>query len=210
MILSRPFELCCVGAGGHGRVVATQYLARTGGCAVFADEALARGTGVAGIPVRFTSLEEIDSNEVIVTIGDNEVRRSVQGKLARLGKSVGHFVADEKNYFTAEPGDGSVVLAGAIVCAEAIIGDGVIVNTAAVVEHDCQIGDFSHISPNACLAGGVVLGPGCWIGAGATILPGVAIAANTVIGAGAVVHRDIATAGTYVGVPASRVSRRER
>lgn len=101
-------------------------------------------------------------------------------------------------------GEGCAVMLGAIVNG-ATLGRDCIVNTGAVVEHACRLGDNVFIGPNATLCGGVTVGNDCFIGAGATVINCVRICDGAVIGAGAVVTRDITSAGTYAGVPASRI-----
>lgn len=197
--------LCCVGAGGHGRVVASQWNARVGTEVIFCDEAKAAGTTVDGVPVRFNRLDEIAGCTVLVTVGDNRRRRALQTRAAELGLTLACFVADRANYFGEPAEDGAMVLAGAVVNHAARIGAGAIVNSGAVVEHDCTIGAFAHISPNATIAGGCTIGAGAWVGAGACVIPQLVIAAGTVVGAGSTVVRDIVEAGTYVGIPARRI-----
>ncbi|MGX7951273.1 acetyltransferase [Tsuneonella sp. HG249] len=197
--------LCCFGAGGHGRVVASQWRAATKGTVVFADEGLPKGTVLGNVPVLFGHLEEIVGHPVIVTVGDNARRRELQNEAEARGLELATLVTDEGRYFTEQPGAGSVVLAGSVVNSGAHIGRGVIVNSSAVVEHDCEVGDFAHISPGACLGGGCTIGENAWVGTNATIIPQLVIAPGTVIGAGSTVISSISARGVYVGSPARRI-----
>ena len=86
------------------------------------------------------------------------------------------------------------------------MGKGVIINTAATVDHDCKISDYVHVAVGAHLAGNVEVGSGTWIGAGAVVSNNIHICENVTVGAGAVVVSDIEERGTYVGVPARKVS----
>ena len=103
---------------------------------------------------------------------------------------------------TARIGEGSVVLHGAIVQANASVGRQVLINTAASVDHDCVVGDYAHISPRVALCGHVQVGEGTHVGAGAVVIPKVRIGRWCRIGAGAVVVRDIPDHCTAVGNPA--------
>ena len=204
MISTELAALCCLGAGGHGRVVASQWQARRGGNVVFADHDLPIGTHVAGLEVRYADPEAVLDRPLIVTVGDNQARSSLQRRASQAGVRIEHFIADPAAYFADMPGAGTVVLAGAVVNQGARLGEGVIVNSA-IVEHDCAVGDFSHLSPGACMAGGSEVGSHVWVGANATVLPLVVIAPGCVIGAGSVVTRSIAEPGVYVGAPARRI-----
>ncbi|MDN3670051.1 acetyltransferase [Echinicola jeungdonensis] len=130
-------------------------------------------------------------SQMLVAIGDNKIREKVVLKLGKkvFYSKVAHsfsWVSEYSNF-----GEGTVIMAGAIVQPHTEIGKHVIVNTAAVVDHDCLIGDFSHIAPHATLCGGVIVGIGSLIGAGCTVLPGIKIGENCVVGAGATVLRDV-------------------
>jgi sugar O-acyltransferase (sialic acid O-acetyltransferase NeuD family) len=99
-------------------------------------------------------------------------------------------------------GEGSQVLAGALVATHARLGRQVIVNTGASIDHDCVLEDGVHIGPRATLAGQITVGACTFIGAGATILPGLKIGHDSIIGAGAVVTRDVPDNCVVAGVPA--------
>jgi sugar O-acyltransferase (sialic acid O-acetyltransferase NeuD family) len=194
--------LCCFGAGGHGKVVASQWARVNGGNLCFGDEGVAVGTLVAGFAVRFESVAAVSNCRMIVTIGDNELRRNRHVQAAERGLTLETFIAEPQRFFGEAAGPGTVVLAGAIVNRDARLGQGVIVNSGAVVEHDCVVDDFAHLAPNCTVGGGCRIGAQALIGAGATILPQVEIAAGAIVGAGAVVVRSVDRSGTYIGAPA--------
>ena len=102
-------------------------------------------------------------------------------------------------------GDGTVVMAGAVINVSAKIGKGCIINTCASVDHDCVIENYVHIAVGAHVAGTSAIGDRTWIGAGATVSNNIRICDDCIIGAGAVVIKDIGQAGTYIGVPARMI-----
>lgn len=102
----------------------------------------------------------------------------------------------------ARIGQGTVIVAGAVVNPASCIGENVILNTCSSVDHGCVIGNGVHISPGAHLAGKVHVGEGAWIGIGATVIDGIHIGARAIIGAGAVVVRDIPEGVVAYGTPA--------
>ena len=76
---------------------------------------------------------------------------------------------------SASIGEGTVLMAGAIVQPRARIGRHCIINTGATVDHDCVLKDYVHIAPGAHLCGNVHVGEGALVGVGVGIEPGVVI-----------------------------------
>ena len=78
-------------------------------------------------------------------------------------------------------GDGSAVIAGAIVGAEARLGLSSIVNCGAVLDHHAIVEDYGHLGVNASMSGGTLIGRGAWMQAGATLGYGVKVAVGGVL-----------------------------
>lgn len=143
----------------------------------------------------------------VVAIGNNRIRADIANWLctngAMLSRALVHPSAQLARGIVV--GDGSVVMAGAIVNPDAHIGKNVIINTSAVVEHDCTIGDAVHVAPGATLCGGIMVGENSLVGAGAVIHPNVRIGRNVIIGAGATVLGDVQDGLTVAGTPAKPI-----
>ncbi len=140
-----------------------------------------------------------DHQEVIVSIGNNKIRKEVADRLKnQFGWAVhsSAILGDEVSI-----GQGSVIMAGAIVNSATSIGNHSIINTASSIDHDCSLGDFVHVSPNAALCGSVSVGEGTHIGAGATIIPNLTVGKWVTIGAGAVITKDVPDYAVVVGNP---------
>jgi sugar O-acyltransferase (sialic acid O-acetyltransferase NeuD family) len=151
----------------------------------------------------FDKLEYSNVRVGIAAVGDNRIRaRIVKWLTARSVQLVSAVHPSAQIGRGVEIGDGTVVMAGAVINSDSHIGDNVIINTKASVDHDCHIHDLVHIAPGATLCGGVSIGEQSFICAGVTVLPGVTIGEKCTIGAGAVVTRDVADGVTEVGVPA--------
>ena len=103
---------------------------------------------------------------------------------------------------SARLGDGSQVLANAVVAAAAVVGDFCIVNNSANVDHECVLHEGVHIGPGAVLCGEVEVGAHAFVGAAAVVLPRVRIGRGARIGAGAVVNRPVPDCAVVVGNPA--------
>lgn len=108
---------------------------------------------------------------------------------------------------TASIGQGSHVLAGAVVGAEASIGSGCIVNHNASIDHESKAANGVHIAPGATVCGLVQIDNSAFIGAGAVILPRLHIGAHAIVGAGAIVTRSVAPHAVVAGNPAKPISK---
>lgn len=200
-------QLVIIGASGHGRVVA-DIAKRTGYEQIlFLDdqEVLTENGGnvVAG---RCSSYVDYDC-DMIVAIGNPIIREKFMRELEEHGKNIPTLIHPSVSIGeNVEIGKGTVIVAGAVINPGAVIGKGCIINTCASVDHDCHVGDFVHISVGAHVSGTVNIGERTWIAAGATVSNNLNICADCMIGVGAVVVKDILEAGTYIGVPARKVS----
>ncbi len=107
----------------------------------------------------------------------------------------------------AQIGFGTVVMHYALVNNLVEVAENCIVNSYASIEHGSKIGAHSHISTRATVNGDCRVGERCLIGSCATLLQGVSVASESVIGASALVNKDVTQKGTYLGIPARKVSK---
>lgn len=198
-------KLAILGAGGHARVVAEA--AEVSGWTVpgLFDSAEPRTSDpwpvLGDDEALLERLGEFDG--VIVAIGDNDRRLDWTLKLGEHGSPLATVIHPAAWVSPrACLGDGTVVLAGAIVGTCARLGRAVIVNTGASVDHDDLIGDGVHIAPGARLAGRVTVGDRVWIGLGAVVREGLSLGDDVRVGAGAAVVKSVESGQTVVGVPA--------
>lgn len=200
-------QIVIIGASGHGKVIAD--IAKKNGYTdiVFLDD----NTSLSecnGYPVKGSCKDAADFREYdfIVGIGNCKIRQKIQNDLSKNGNRFVTLIHPEavigENVFL---GEGTVVMAGAVINPCSRIGRGSIVNTCASVDHDCEIGEFSHISVGAHVAGTVKIGDRTWIGAGATVSNNLVIAGDCMVGAGAVVIKDLSESDTYIGIPAKKM-----
>ncbi len=193
-------KLTIIGASGHGKVVAD--IAKLNGydsIEFLDDNSTTLKCGSYPI-VGPTKLAERLDNDLFIAIGNPKVRKALAENLK--GKSFPVLIHPDA--VIAEDvtiGDGSVVMAGAVVNPYCTIGKFCIVNTCSSVDHDCVLENFVHVSVGSHVCGTVTICEGTWIGAGATVSNNVDICNWCMIGAGAVVIRDIKKQGVYIGVP---------
>lgn len=146
--------------------------------------------------------------DMVVAVGDCRSRL----ELATFAEDLGYSFPPQLHPASvvarsAHVGDGTVVVAGAVVNPGAWLGKHVIVNTSSSIDHGCVVQDGAHISPGAHLAGWVTVGETTWIGIGAVVKDRVRIGSGAVIGAGSVVLDDIPDKVVAVGCPAQVIKR---
>lgn len=203
-------RLMVVGSSGHGKVVADiaqrmGYYQEIG----FLDDdpsiKEAMGISVLGNCSEFSKF--IVTSDIFVAIGNPVIRKRLLEQLVEMGAEIPIIIHPQASIGRNVILDiGSVVMAGAVINPDAKIGKGCIVNTCASVDHDCILEDYVHVSVGAHLAGAVTVGENTWIGIGAVVKNNINICSDSMIGAGAVVVKDITETGTYIGIPAKRMS----
>lgn len=199
-----------IGASGHGKVIA-DIVQKAGDKVVgFLDDN-------RSLPKTFISFpllgivddykDYVHTTEFFIAIGNAEIREQIVNKM----KGVKWYTAIHPSVVISDIdvfiGEGTVVMANAVINSGSQIGRHCIINSCAVVEHDSIIEDFVHISVGAKLGGTVRVGKSTWVGIGTSINNNVNICERCIIGAGAVIIRNIDESGTYVGVPAKRIKK---
>lgn len=204
-------KLLVAGAGGHGKVVA-DAAARRGDCSevAFLDDRFPGLTSVGDWPVVgcLADLATLSGrfDACLSAFGEPHLRLRILDEAWAAGYRLPVLVHPAATLARGvRLGDGTVVLAGAVVNIDARVGRGCIINSAAVVEHDCVLGEGVHVCPGACIAGEVRIGRCSWIGIGASIIQRVTVGERVTVGAGAVCVRDVPDDRTVMGVPAREV-----
>lgn len=202
-------KLLIIGASGHGKVVADIALKMNKWQSIaFLDDDKSIKTSM-GLEVIGTSddvFTHIDEYEIFVGIGNNDTRQKIHEMLETFGASIPVLIHPNAIIGNkVEIGNGTAVMAGAVVNCCTKIGKSCIINTGSTIDHDNCIEDFVHVSPGAHLAGTVKVGQGTWLGIGSIVSNNINITNGCKVGAGSVVVRDIIETGTYVGTPVRRV-----
>lgn len=204
---SSKLPIVIFGCGGHGRVVADILRVAHANFAGFLDDrppaAVINEIPVLGNRDCLAQPEFLRDYAILIAIGETNLRR----QLALLVLDRGGYLANAVHPSAViaqdvSVGEGTVIMAGAVVNTGTRIGRFAIVNTAASLDHDNVIEDGVHIAPGCHLAGNVTCGAGAFIGTGASIIPRVRIGARAVIGAGAAVISDVPPDALAVGCPA--------
>ena len=142
--------------------------------------------------------------EFVIAIGNSDIREKIANKMAGVSWYTAIHPTASISDIDVKIGNGTVIMANAVVNPGTIIGQHCIINSGAIIEHDDVIEDFVHVSVGAKLAGNVQIGKRTWIGIGATVSNNINICGACMIGAGSVVVKDIEEKGIYLGVPAEK------
>jgi sugar O-acyltransferase (sialic acid O-acetyltransferase NeuD family) len=105
----------------------------------------------------------------------------------------------------ARLGHNVLIMAGVVICGNAVIGDHVCILPNSVVHHDSHIGDGTLVGSQVTVAGHVQIGENCYLGSGSTIKNGLVIGAGTLVGLGSCVLHDTAPGSVVAGSPARRL-----
>lgn len=197
-------RIIIIGCGGHGKVIADIAVKNGYKDISFIDDNT-KGECI-GFPVIGT-INDIESfcdgrTDFIIGIGNNYTRKFIAEKYDINWTTLIHPSAQIA--INVSIGNGTVVMAGAVINTCASIGKHCIINTGSIVEHDNKLCDYVHISPNGALGGTVKVGESTHIGIGAVVKNNIDICSNCVVGAGAVVVKNIENSGIYIGVPARK------
>jgi sugar O-acyltransferase (sialic acid O-acetyltransferase NeuD family) len=200
-----------VGAGGHARVL-LDLLGEIGRevKGVLTPDREYWDRELKGIPIlggddriNLFGTNDIEIVNGIGSVGDPSTRI----KVFLAMKGMGFFFATIKHPSAiiakdVSLGEGTQIMAGAVIQPGCMIGENVIINTGAIVDHDCRVGNHVQISPGAVLSGGVGIGSKTHIGTGVSVIQGIRIGVSVLVAAGSVVTRDIPDNVCVRGVPA--------
>jgi len=148
----------------------------------------------------------------IIAIGDNQMRFELSKKIENLVPNFNFIRAVHPRAIMAREvgiGEGTVVMAGAVINPYCSIGRFCILNTQSSFDHDSTMADFSSLAPGVVTGGNVQIKEFSAIGIGAILLDGIRIGEHTVIGAGATVVKDIDAYCIAYGTPAGVKKKRK-
>ena len=200
-------KIVIIGAGGHGAVIIdlieTIYKGKQLPEIELLDDGVPSGTvlygkNVVGKVADCTAYPE--GTEFIIAIGNNRIRKRIAEQYPLNYVTFIHPSAVVGRNVSL--GQGTVVMANAVINCESQIGDHCIINTAATVDHENVIEDYVHLSPGVHLGGCVKVGECSWVGIGSTVIQGISIGESATVGAGTVVIRNVSSGTTVVGNPA--------
>ncbi|UVI31529.1 acetyltransferase [Paenibacillus spongiae] len=211
-------RIVVIGSGGHAKVVidsleqSKQYTIigliddnKTPGTHVYGYEVL------GGLNYIQDHRSQIDGG--IIAIGDNCVRSSIAARIMNIQPQFRFITSVHPSASIARGvtiGEGTVIMAGAVINSDTHIGKHCILNTKSSVDHDSSVGDFVSLAPNATTGGQVSIGRYSVLSLGASVIHGITIGEHSVIGAGSTVLSSIDSYVVAYGTPTRVVRTRER
>lgn len=157
-------------------------------------------------------LDEYQTRNIIVAIGDNFVRSKVADRLKQAVPDT-HFPAiahpEAIVARSAQLDEGVFIAPGAVASADCRLGACSYLAIGAIVCHDSIVGRASTVGPGATLGGNVTVGRFTNVSLGASVIHGITIGEHTVVGAGSTVVRDLPDRVVAYGSPARVVRTRE-
>lgn len=165
-------KLLLVGAGGFGRTIAEQ--ARHKYDCAFIDDGCPIGTEICGIPVvgSTSDLAKLrnEYEYLVVSIGNNPVRKRLYEKAQTLGYSFPNVIAQSAFISPyAKLGNGCVILQNVSIQNGAAVGNGVLLNPGVEVHCDAAVGDYTLVYTNSVIRTKANVGSCVRIGSNTTI-----------------------------------------
>lgn len=218
--MSDRAKILILGASGHARVL-VDIVERQGAYEIagFVDREGRRQCRVTGYQVLGTDdaigqiAREQGVDSCCVAIGDNWARGQVVHTLATTHPELRFPVLVHPSASIGRDvtlGDGTVVMAGAIVNSGTRVGEFCILNTHSSLDHDCELSSFASLGPGAVVGGHVRIGPYSAVCLGARVVDTAGVGEHVVVGAGATVLQDIPASVVVYGTPARIIRPRER
>lgn len=208
-------KLVIIGAGGFGREVQWLIERINEREAIwellgYVDDGVEKGTIVDGLPVLGTVKELREREEslaVVCAVGASVTRRKILEQILDNTKLEFPNLIDPSVQMSKriDMGRGNIICAGNILTVDITMGDFNIVNLDCTVGHDVVFDSYITVYPSVNISGGVEIGEKVELGTGSQIIQGIHIVEDIIVGAGSVVVRNLAEAGTYVGVPAKKL-----
>lgn len=202
-------KVIVVGTGGHAKVIADIILKSGDEILGFLDDNYNLNKFI-----NFNFLGKIsnyiafkDEAEFIIAIGDSHIRDNISQNMSGAKWYKAIHPSAVISHIDVKIGEGSVIMANAVLNSCSFIGNHCIINTGSILEHDSKVEDFSHLSVGAKVAGNVTVGKHTWIGVGVNINNNIYITSDCMIGSGCTVVNNITEKGIYVGVPARKLEK---
>ena len=146
--------------------------------------------------------------KAIIAVGDNFSRKKIKQRIEHKFNFIQAIHPSSTIGKNVKIGDGTAIMAGAIINPSTAIGKHCVVNTNSSLDHDCFMDDYASLAPNVTTGGNVIIGKNSSICLGANIINDITIGQNTIIGAGSCVLKNISDNIIAYGIPCKKIKKR--
>ena len=213
-------RIAVIGSSGHAQM-AIDAIERQGKFEIagLLDSLRSVGEEICGYRVlgNVEDLPEIAARQNIagcfIAVGDNWIRYMIAEKIRAVIPGFRFVSAIHPSVQVARDvtiGEGSILMAGAVVDSASQVGDFCILNSRSSLSHESSMDKFSSLGPAATTGGNVHIGAFTAVCLGASVIHGMSVGKQTVIGAGALVVKDIPEYCVAFGVPARVIRKRKK
>lgn len=203
-------KLCIFGAGGFAKEV--YWLAMQCGCDVDAFIDIKAGGHCCGMPIEDESYFDPTKHLAVVAVGSPRIRQEIVIPLVQqYGMDIfASLVSPSANIMadSVSIGIGTVICANCVLTCDIKLGNWSQLNLATTIGHDTITGDFFTTAPGAHISGKVEAGHRVYFGTNSSTVEHISICDDVIVGAAACVSKDILERGTYVGVPAKKLEKK--
>lgn len=207
-------KVCIFGSGGFAKEVL--LLAKDFGVDVecFVDF---KPTLIMGYPVIEENFDNFDLSkfDVVVAVGSPIVRKRIVTKLQKKNATFATLIHPTSrvmglSYSLAniKIGQGTIICANCILTADIELGDFSQLNLSTTIGHDVKVGEYFTTAPGVHINGNNVIGSEVYFGSNASTVENIKIVDNVVVGAGACVTKNLTESGTYIGIPARKMDKK--
>lgn len=205
-------KICIFGAGGFAKEV--YWLALQCGREVCAFiDTQAGGYCCDSVKIENENYFNPAIHEAVVAVGNPKVRKKIVDQILFRYPNSARFatlISPRANLMSdsISIGRGSVICANCIITCDVILGEWSQLNLATTIGHDTSTGAFFTTAPGVHISGKVKAGERVYLGTNASTVEDITICDDVTIGAAACVSKDILESGTYVGVPAKKLEKK--
>lgn len=166
--------------------------------AAVVDDIYLGSGGVDGLPTigfsRLSSDFRPDEISVVMAMGYGDLNRSRESMFVRLkdhGYAIETYIHQHAKIYSEHAiGEGSVVLAAAVIEPHVRVGANTMIWCNVTLAHHCQIGDNCWIASGAIVSGQATVRSNTFVGVNATVVNKVTVGELNVIGGGALITKD--------------------
>ena len=203
-------KLCIFGVGGFAKEV--YWLAMQCGKEVDAFININEGGKYCGIEIQNEDYFESGRHLAIVAVGSPQLRQKITNKILEKHdiSAFDRLISPYANLMSKdiEIGLGSVICSNCVLTGDIKLGLHAQLNLATTIGHDTIVGNFFTTAPGVHISGKVTTNDLVYFGTNSSVIEDITICSNVTVGAGAVVSKNIIESGTYVGIPAKKMEKK--